>query len=138
MPTRQEVVAAARSWIGVRWQHQGRTRHGIDCVGLVVVVCRELGISDYDSMAYGRDPDARKFLGHFSAGGATRINPRDVQDGDLIAFEQAGFPCHCGLASTRYGARYVVHATLARRMVWEEQMHADAPIVAAYQLPGVA
>ena len=32
--TREMVVAEARTWIGVKWRHQGRTREGVDCIGL--------------------------------------------------------------------------------------------------------
>ena len=46
------IVAAARSWLGVPWRHQGRARQGIDCAGLVVLVGRGLGLTDYDTAAY--------------------------------------------------------------------------------------
>ena len=48
------IIAAARSWLGVPWRHQGRTRQGVHCAGLVVLVGRELGLADYDTHAYGR------------------------------------------------------------------------------------
>jgi cell wall-associated NlpC family hydrolase len=91
MAIRADIVAAARGWIGVPWRHQGRSRAGVDCVGLIVVVCRELGLSDYDSTVYGRDPDPTRFLGHFTAGGATRINPLEARNGDLLVFRQSAF-----------------------------------------------
>ena len=137
MADRAQVVASARGLVGARWRHQGRSARGVDCVGLVVLVCRELGLSGYDSVAYGRDPDPRRFLGHFTDGGAIRINPRDAQDGDIILFHQQGYPCHVGLRTTRDGAPWVVHATLARGRVVEEPMTSQAPVAAAYRLPGV-
>lgn len=38
--------------------HQGRTRRGVDCVGLVIVVLQELKLFDrsYDNRSYGRLP----------------------------------------------------------------------------------
>jgi cell wall-associated NlpC family hydrolase len=45
------IIAAARSWLGVPWRHQGRTRQGVDCAGLVVLVGRGLGLDDYDTSA---------------------------------------------------------------------------------------
>jgi cell wall-associated NlpC family hydrolase len=39
-----EVVAAARELVGVRFQHQGRTQFGVDCVGVPIVVGKRLGI----------------------------------------------------------------------------------------------
>jgi len=137
MVTRPEIVAAARGWIGVPWRHQGRSRAGVDCVGLIVVVCQGLGLSDYDSTVYGRDPDPTRFLGHFAAGGAMRINPLDAQDGDLLVFRQSAFPCHAGIRSTQYGVPYAIHAHLAHRQVVEERLTDQAPIVAAYRLPSI-
>ena len=34
------IVTEARTWLGVRWQHQGRSRAGVDCVGLAIVTTR--------------------------------------------------------------------------------------------------
>ena len=44
MTTGRDVVTAARSWVGVPYRHQGRSRNGVDCIGLAIVVARELGI----------------------------------------------------------------------------------------------
>ncbi|HOW94117.1 MAG TPA: NlpC/P60 family protein [Mycolicibacterium fallax] len=56
--TAQQFVDLARSWVGVPFQHQGRTRRGTDCVGLVIVVARELGLipKDFERRDYGRLP----------------------------------------------------------------------------------
>lgn len=137
MVTRADIVSEARSWINTPWRHQGRSRSGVDCVGLVVMVCKGLGISDYDSTTYGRDPDARKFLSHFTAGGATRINPQNAQVGDLLIFHQSGFPCHSGIRSAIGDEPSVIHAHMQRRMVKEERLVGDVPLVAVFRLPGV-
>ena len=46
------IIAAARAWLGVPWRHQGRTRQGVDCAGLVVLVGREFGLAAYDTFAF--------------------------------------------------------------------------------------
>ncbi len=33
-----DIVMEARRWLGVPFQHQGRTKFGVDCVGLVLCV----------------------------------------------------------------------------------------------------
>jgi cell wall-associated NlpC family hydrolase len=137
MITRAAVVAEARNWVDVKWRHQGRNANGVDCVGLIVMVCQTLGLSDYDSTNYGRDPDPMKFLPHFTNGGAVRINPKDAKDGDLVIFRQDKFPCHSGILATMHGARSVIHAHAGRHKVKEELVPDDAPIVACYHLPGV-
>lgn len=58
MTTVETVIAEARSWLGVPFLHQGRSRDGVDCVGLVIAVCRNCGLvtPDFDTGTYGRLP----------------------------------------------------------------------------------
>jgi cell wall-associated NlpC family hydrolase len=58
MSTAAEVIACARTWVGVPFLHQGRSRAGVDCIGLAIVVARELGLIDetVDEPGYGRVP----------------------------------------------------------------------------------
>lgn len=42
--TRKDFVAECRKFLGVRWQHQGRSEKGIDCVGLLVAPAMTLGV----------------------------------------------------------------------------------------------
>lgn len=46
------LVAQARTWLGVRWQHQGRSRAGVDCAGLVVEVARVTHGNTFDLRNY--------------------------------------------------------------------------------------
>lgn len=65
MITAQQLVDGARSWIGVPFRHQGRSRLGVDCVGLPLCVMGELGIlpEGYaDKPLYGRQPNSRDQL----------------------------------------------------------------------------
>ena len=59
------IVAEARTWLGVPWRHQGRSRAGVDCAGLVVLVARALELADHDSTAYGRRAQGQGFVEHF-------------------------------------------------------------------------
>lgn len=54
----EALIAVARGYLGVPWQHQGRSRHGIDCVGLLVCAAHDLGIPVEDMRAYEREPRA--------------------------------------------------------------------------------
>lgn len=61
MITGAQIAACARSWVGVPFRHQGRTRSGVDCAGLVVAVlaeCRALPADFRDVKGYGRAPQA--------------------------------------------------------------------------------
>ena len=139
MVSRAEVVAEARSWAGVRWVHQGRGRTGIDCIGLVVVVRRELGIGDYDIPSYPRTPDGT-FLAHFFNAGGTRVEILKAQPADLLLFKEARSPCHVGIITQRNGdLLYIAHAHANRHKVLEEPVLGDLrqKWVCAIQMPGI-
>lgn len=56
--TPDEVIAEARSWVGVPFMHQGRSRQGVDCVGLAIVVGQKLQLipPNFERRDYGRLP----------------------------------------------------------------------------------
>ena len=65
-----ETVRMARDYLGTPYHHQARLKgHGIDCVGLVVCVARELGVLpfDVDVTGYSRIPDGKALMHHLHA-----------------------------------------------------------------------
>lgn len=52
----QKAVETARSYIGTRWRHRGRSRYGIDCIGLIVASLKAAGFTMRDRVDYGREP----------------------------------------------------------------------------------
>jgi len=139
MVSRNNVVAEARSWIGTRWIHQGRDRNGIDCIGLVVVVRRALGIGDYDVAGYPRVPDGT-FLSHFVRAGGVRVPILEIRPADLLLFRVARAPCHVGIVTARDGdVIRMTHAHLPRHRVVEELVAHGwrHDWVAAFQMPEV-
>lgn len=46
----------AMTYVEVPFQHMGRSRQGLDCVGLLIVVAKDYGIEPLDSPHYGREP----------------------------------------------------------------------------------
>ena len=56
--TPESVITEARSWVGVKFRHQGRTRNGVDCVGLPIVIFQSLGLIPprFEITNYGRTP----------------------------------------------------------------------------------
>lgn len=62
----QVLVTAARSLINVPWVHQGRSRKGVDCIGLPDLALRLCGIDFGQCVGglprnYGRTPKQRLF-----------------------------------------------------------------------------
>lgn len=93
-----DIVAAARGWVGTPFHHQGRVKGaGVDCIGLVIGVARELGLLDgYDYTAYGRIPNPVVF------GRELRANMDPVAGpapGCVLWFAWSRAPQHVGIVS---------------------------------------
>ena len=121
---REDVVCAARTWLGTPFHHQGRLKDiGVDCAGVVVGVAAQLELSAFDTNGYGRRPDSRE-LQHICDSQMRRVNLNDALPGDVYLIEVDGQP----------------HAYAPARRVVEhrlDQAWADR-LIAAYVLPGVA
>lgn len=133
MTTRQEFVDAARTWIDTPWVHQGRNRHGVDCIGLLLVTCWSLNLTDYDVTGYGRSPDA-DFMRRECARLMTPV-VGEPEFGDVLIMRFARDPQHV-LIRTDHG---VLHSWASARRVVEVAYPAAwrRRIVAAYRVPGV-
>ena len=54
---RQLLINELRTWIGVPFRHQGRTRNGVDCGGLLVKAVSNINLLEPEDMrGYGRLP----------------------------------------------------------------------------------
>ena len=104
------IVAAARTWLGTPWRHQGRLRGvAVDCAGLVVGVGRELGLLAFDTRAYGRLPDGQRLRALCDA----HLDPKPVAGiapGDVLLLRFTRHPQHLALAGDRGAPFSLIHA----------------------------
>lgn len=134
-----EVIAQARTWIGVPFRHQGRGRLGVDCAGFLVELMKAAGElpRDYEEPPnYGRAP-ARELIEVVRryCGPAARA-PRFPGALVLIRWPRDRQPSHVGLCTgvtlihcyQREGG-VVEHGY---RGPWERVTHS------LWRLPGVA
>ena len=88
-----------RNYLGIPYKDFGRTKEGLDCWGLCVLIAHEkhsyelpLFLSDYASASDGESVgdlvEAEK-LREWS-----KVD--EYKNGDIIVFRVAGFPCHVG------------------------------------------
>lgn len=97
-------VEIARSYLGTKWVHQGRARHGLDCVGLLIKAFAAYGIRDVTD--YSRDPSGgllerhvREQFGSPVATG-TRGRPADralLHPGDVVLMAFPHVVRHVGI-----------------------------------------
>lgn len=121
MTSRTTIIEEARRYLNVPWRHQGRTKHGIDCAGLVLLVGRKLGLmpENYDVHGYGRRPNEFSFINAFRENMDERPLD-DAKPGDAVTFVDGPYPCHVGILTEKNGARYFIHAYAGSRKTIEQ------------------
>lgn len=119
MTTLIDVQYAARDWKGVTYTHQGRSREGIDCAGLLVMVARDLGIPYKDRTDYPRRPRDSSFHDFIKDQMPTSFGTRPAP-GLAGFFRQGPLVCHCGIFVDYMGELRLVHAFSRRRRVTED------------------
>ena len=129
-------VAAARSFVGVPWRHLGRSHTGVDCIGLVLLAAREVGVDLPDPVPYAREPQGTRLLEGI-LGHAARVS--EVRAGDVLLFRMGLYGGHVGIASVHpaWGVPACLHAYAPRRQVVEQPMDAElrAELIGAFRLP---
>lgn len=62
MGTAVQFAAACESLMGSPFHHRGRTRAGIDCIGLVFAGASQIGVEIPPFLEYGRTPDSEVLM----------------------------------------------------------------------------
>lgn len=127
---RMDFVEAARTFLGVPFRHQGRTRRGMDCIGLVVLSLRAAGVSVADRTDYGRTPTAARKLwdslvAELGPPALTRATPADLQPGDIVAMSWgvAG-EAHVGIVWAHPEGAGLIHTEASIGEVVEQRIDA--------------
>lgn len=125
MPTPDDIVAYARTWLGTRWVHQGRSPAGIDCAGLLVKVAEHFGLEHEDMLGYRRDP-ARAFLQQVKKY-SNPVRPRVPVQGGIGIFHDTTMPCHTGIfaVDSKTGVVTVIHSESFPRRCVHEQTYSE-------------
>lgn len=136
MATRADVIAAGRRCLGTPFRHQGRQPgRGLDCVGIIAWIARDLGLSDYDVTNYSRLPEGRGIFRHLEQAGLIEVPVMAARPGDILVMRFETDPQHLALMTDRG----ILHAYLGQAAVVEHRLDETwrARIVAAFQFPGV-
>lgn len=115
----------------------GRSRAGVDCVGLPLKVGHELGLTQYDSRDYGIDPHAPQLLAGLARAGFKLV--RDPEPGDMPVLRLGGHPRHVAiLERDATGQVYLYHAWEPAGKVIREPWTLEryGRLSLAYRFPG--
>lgn len=143
------IVACAREWVGTRFHHQGRLKKtathkgGVDCLGLLVGVARELDLrdahnqplADFDRADYTHLPDT-DYLRQMLSSLLMEIPIGSIAPGNILLLTIDGRPQHMGIASDLGGHLGLIHAYAPARAVVEHVLDGTwrARIAGLYRL----
>lgn len=123
-----DIVDAAKTYIGVRYREQGRNRNGLDCAGLIV--CAGVDADAFHPHAantiaknYSRRPNAEEFTKHMIEAGCTRLRYGDHTHGDILRLAFSNWPVHIGIYEIdERGIPWIIHAYLPMKKVVREPL----------------
>lgn len=134
------IVSIARRWVDTPFHHQARLeRVGVDCVGLVICVAREIDAvpSDWDVEGYGRVPDGRQLVHHLQQR-LVPIAQAEMRPGDVVLVAFDSHPQHVGIVGNYlHGGLSIIHASGAHGRVLETRLLFSRAMrfEAAYRFP---
>lgn len=145
---REEIVRQARKFLGVPFQHQGRSIRGIDCVGLVLCVAEGLGIRDSAGKPIGRHLYEGYSAQPLSNVVQDRCNEhlvrktvKDMREGDVLTLAIPSSPCHVAIVGLNpLGEFTLIHAYAGGAKKCQEHpidLKWCNRIVNCYSFPGV-
>lgn len=135
----KDIIKVAKTYIGTPFHHLGRVKnHGIDCVGIILCIAKELNIplvihSDFER--YGRRTRQRSLLEYMDE---QFIRLKTKQLGAILVSwynERTKEPSHLGIV-TDIG---IIHTSGGLGVVMEEYWSVkwDEQVIAYYKYPGV-
>lgn len=134
--TGADVVAAARAWVGVKYRHQGRSREGVDCIGLPACVRAELGMVTQDVTDYAARATDESMLEWCRE---NMLTVAELQPGDILVMAY-GRDRHMAIVGDYpHGGFSIIHAFIDNRRVVENRLDEDhmARVIGRFRFPEV-
>jgi cell wall-associated NlpC family hydrolase len=120
--TRQQLIATARTYLGLPYRTQGRDRLGVDCGGLFLVIGRELGLTELEWLGYANSPDGATFERLLNEN-CDPVMPFDQpQVGDILAADYGEGVQHTMMATELLPRLKVIHAKRQHGVI-EQYIH---------------
>lgn len=118
--TRQQIIEAAFKFVGLPYRTQGREAtgeyRGTDCGGLVLLIGRELGISDLEVLGYSSAPDGETFE-MLLRNNMFEIPKEELKPGDVIGCDYGDGVQHTVLVTQIQPRIEVIHAKRGRGVI---------------------
>lgn len=141
MATRAKLIAVARTWIDVPAIASGAQRRGVNCLGLLVGVVRELGgfeklVEEAEKHVGFRRPATPKDMLHklVSSKYFRTVRPIELQPGNFVLLSTREGPQHVALV-TEPGI--ILHAAQEKKKVIEHRIPEGWRVVREFEFVGI-
>jgi cell wall-associated NlpC family hydrolase len=105
-------IAAARTYLGVRFLHQGRSRFGVDCVGLAICAGADAGHPYIDQAVYPPSPSESQLVAALTKNLGTPL-PKEtpLRVGDIVRLRVGRAARHVAIVGNHpLGGLSFIHA----------------------------
>lgn len=111
-------VEIARSYLGVRWAHQGRSRYRLDCIGLLVKAFPWVK----DTKGYSRDPHDGLLERLVAEQFGPAVNSDTLQFGDVVLMAFPRVVRHVGIVGDHPLGLSLIHTDAMLGRVTEHRL----------------
>lgn len=137
--TPHQLIESARDLKGVPWRHRGRTRLGLDCIGMVICAMRQCGIEPLKQLGLRDVPYGRQASPELIQAIEAHLEPAPGRiPGALGLFRFYGeqWPRHVGLITENGN---VIHCNAKHGGVMEHGLRAQWSrwLHSVWLLPGI-
>ncbi len=141
MPTIQQVVDSARTWIGTPYTDKGREK-GVagDCLAMLIGTGHDLSISDYDINDYTVRPNPKRLIEETEKVLTRQNRTRaDLIYGDIVLMKFRTIPMHFGIIADLVAPFSLIHASAELGFCCEHRLDDELrrKIFRIYRAPGV-
>ncbi len=141
MPTIQEVVDSARTWIGTPYVHNGRVK-GVagDCLAMLIGTGHDLNVSKFDTNEYTQRPNPKRLLAEADEVLIRQERTRaDLYFGDIVLMSFRRIPMHFGIIADADKPFSLIHASAELGFCCEHRLDAEMcrKIYRIYRAAGV-
>ncbi|MCP3899115.1 MAG: C40 family peptidase [Desulfobacteraceae bacterium] len=91
------IISECRSYLGVPWKHQGRSRKGVDCVGFLLLALKESNIPMLEIRGYARTPDGVALKAIMDKQPSLERVSQPYKIGDIVLFRIRKEPQHVAI-----------------------------------------
>ncbi len=141
MPTRNELIAIAKTWVDVPAIASGTQRSGVNCLGLFVGIAREVGgledaVAEAERSASLRRPATPSDLMRRLVGSKylNLVSPPILSPGNLVLFFTREGPQHLALV-TEPGV--IIHAAQGKGKVVEHLVPGGWRVAREFEIVGL-